>query len=90
MFSLPDRTIPFREALRFRLKLGFISVGGPAGQFALMHAGLVESTHDGDIKLCSPLTGIAAALALQRFKRSVLEVIAACAVTGRLLKLLTP
>nr|WP_255763662.1 chromate efflux transporter [Pelomonas sp. P7] len=30
------------EALRFWLKLGFVSFGGPAGQIALMHAELVE------------------------------------------------
>src|SRR5262245_23792316 len=36
------RQIPFREALRFWIKLGFISFGGPAGQIALMHRELVE------------------------------------------------
>ncbi len=32
----------FREALRFWLKLGFISFGGPTGQIAIMQAELVE------------------------------------------------
>jgi len=35
-------TPSFREALRFWLKLGFISFGGPAGQIAIMHRELVE------------------------------------------------
>src|SRR5436190_17292464 len=34
--------IAFREALRFWLKLGFVSFGGPAGQIAIMHRELVE------------------------------------------------
>lgn len=34
--------VSFMEALRFWLKLGFISFGGPAGQIAIMHAELVE------------------------------------------------
>ncbi len=32
----------FAEALRFWLKLGFISFGGPTGQIAIMHAEVVE------------------------------------------------
>src|SRR5687768_14295667 len=35
-------SIPFWEAFRFWLKLGFISFGGPAGQIAVMHQELVE------------------------------------------------
>lgn len=38
----PPAPVPFTEALRFWLKLGFISFGGPAGQIAIMHAELVE------------------------------------------------
>ena len=34
--------VPFGEAARYWLKLGFIDFGGPAGQIALMHAELVE------------------------------------------------
>ncbi|NBU49692.1 MAG: chromate efflux transporter [Betaproteobacteria bacterium] len=34
--------VPFGQALRFWLQLGFISFGGPAGQIAIMHAELVE------------------------------------------------
>lgn len=35
-------TIPFRKALNFWTKLGFISFGGPAGQIAIMHQEVVE------------------------------------------------
>lgn len=38
----PVRRIPFGEAFRFWLKLGFISFGGPAGQIAIMHKELVD------------------------------------------------
>src|ERR1044071_4537686 len=36
------RRVSFGEALRFWVKLGFISFGGPAGQIAIMHRELVE------------------------------------------------
>ena len=35
-------TVPFKEALKFWVKLGFISFGGPAGQIAIMHQEVVE------------------------------------------------
>jgi chromate transporter len=38
----PPAEVPFGEAWRFWLKLGFISFGGPAGQIAIMHTELVE------------------------------------------------
>jgi chromate transporter len=40
--SSPPSPVSFTEALRFWLKLGFISFGGPAGQIAIMHTELVE------------------------------------------------
>lgn len=47
--SLPESTMPqqssvsFGMALRFWIKLGFISFGGPAGQISVMHQELVEN-----------------------------------------------
>lgn len=34
--------VPFRDALKFWWKLGWVSFGGPAGQIAIMHRELVE------------------------------------------------
>jgi chromate transporter len=34
--------VPFREALAFWVRLGFINFGGPSGQIAIMHDELVE------------------------------------------------
>lgn len=42
MNSKLQPTVSFSEALKFWLKLGFISFGGPAGQIAIMHKELVE------------------------------------------------
>jgi len=40
--NTPPAPIPFWEAFRYWLKLGFISFGGPAGQISMMHQELVE------------------------------------------------
>lgn len=40
--SEKPQAVPFREALLYWLKLGFISFGGPAGQISMMHQELVE------------------------------------------------
>jgi len=32
----PDHSVPFADAARFWIKLGFINFGGPSGQIALM------------------------------------------------------
>ena len=34
--------VPFREAARFWVKLGFINFGGPTGQISIMHEEIVE------------------------------------------------
>ena len=39
---MTTHTIPFKDALKFWIKLGFISFGGPAGQIAIMHQEVVE------------------------------------------------
>ena len=40
--SSPGHLIPFADAARYWLKLGFINFGGPAGQIAIMHDELVD------------------------------------------------
>jgi chromate transporter len=40
--DVPPNPVGFAEAVRFWLKLGLISFGGPAGQIAIMHQELVE------------------------------------------------
>jgi chromate transporter len=39
---LGSTAVPFKDALKFWTKLGFISFGGPAGQIAIMHQEVVE------------------------------------------------
>ncbi|MDP8948721.1 MAG: chromate efflux transporter [Actinomycetota bacterium] len=39
---MTDKSVGFREAFRFWVKLGFINFGGPAGQIAILHRELVE------------------------------------------------
>ncbi len=41
--ALEGKSVGFREAFLFWVKLGFINFGGPAGQISLMHRELVES-----------------------------------------------
>jgi chromate transporter len=38
-----SRLPSFSEALRFWIKLGFVSFGGPAGQIAIMHQEIVDN-----------------------------------------------
>ena len=40
--STTPKPVPFHEAFRFWIKLGWISFGGPTGQIAVMHSELVE------------------------------------------------
>jgi chromate transporter len=40
--SAAPASVPFADALKFWIKLGFISFGGPAGQIAILHRELVE------------------------------------------------
>jgi chromate transporter len=40
--TAPQHGVPFREAARFWVKLGFINFGGPTGQIAIMHDHIVS------------------------------------------------
>jgi chromate transporter len=42
MAAIRRELVPFSEAFRWWLKLGFINFGGPAGQIAIMHDELVD------------------------------------------------
>ena len=64
MQTADAKTVSFNEAFRFRLKLAFISFGGPAGQIAVMQRELVENRkwiNQDDflhsLDYCMPLSG---------------------------------
>ncbi len=40
--TAPAESVPFGDAVRFWVRLGFVNFGGPTGQIALMHAELVD------------------------------------------------
>lgn len=83
-----ERNIPFKDAFRFLVKLGLISFGGPAGQIAIMHRELVDKRRwlseerflhalglSGSINWFAVIPGIAAFIALYKFKIDVLWVV---------------
>ena len=78
------QSVSFSEAVRFWLKLGFISFGGPAGQISVMHQELVERK-----RWISAFIGLAAFIALFRYKVPIIPAVGACAAAGLVLTLST-
>lgn len=42
VFGSTPKSVPLTQAFLYWLKLGFISLGGPAGQISIMHHDLVD------------------------------------------------
>ena len=76
------QSVSFTEAVRFWLKLGFISFGGSAGQISVVHRELLEQK-----RWTSTFIGLAAFIALSRFKIPIIPGVGACAAAGLVLTL---
>ena len=86
--------VPFKEALLFWVKLGFINFGGPAGQIAIMHRELVERRRwvfiepGGAIDKFALVVAVCSFYTLQRFKLPIHLLDLLAAISGMAWKLL--